>query len=82
MVGVDIVGEDDVDTFLGPNKKHLRRNVLDGDGADGKVDSGEELPNWEDRSIDVESCANSSIRYDLANIKVYVQTSRSNFVPT
>lgn len=49
-MGVDVVGEDTVDDFLGPNKKE-RQNAAVGDSADANSPAEEERPAWDNTPV-------------------------------
>lgn len=49
-MGVDVVDEDIIDTFLGPTKKE-RQNVSVGDGADVNALTEEERPAWDNTLV-------------------------------
>lgn len=50
VMGVDVVGEDTVDDFLGPNKKE-RQHAAVGDSADVNSPPEEERPAWDNTPV-------------------------------
>lgn len=67
-MGIDVVGEDAVDTLLGPNRKKGRQNASLADGAGVNSQPEEERPAWDNTPVDMEACIDShtSARYDIA----------------
>ena len=59
-MGLDVFGEDTVDTFLGPNKKNSGRNASHQDGQHVNTQSAEDRPTWDGTADDIDARADSS----------------------
>lgn len=66
VIGVDVVGEDSVDHFLGAKKK-MEENASHGDGEDVKYQPAGKHPASLDTPEHMEACADSSTstRYEF-----------------
>lgn len=64
-MGVDFVGENAVDNFLGLTKNQVRQNTSPGDVAGVSSHLEEERPVWDDAPVDMEAGVDSqtSTRY-------------------
>lgn len=72
-MGVDVVGEDAVDTILGPKKNRVAQNASPGGGGDVNCQPEEDRPAWDDTAIDIQASVDShtSTRCKMSRSKCF-----------
>lgn len=78
VVGIDVVGENDIDKLLGPNKKQARQNASRGGGTAAISQPEEERSAWDDAPIDMEAPVDNetTTRYDIFRTYVTIASVR------